>query len=337
MDYSVLGTSGMRISKLALGTATFGVAPSEADADRVIGAALDAGINAIDTANAYGNLAHFDREGAPPASERRSAEEIIGAVLGSRRADVVLSTKASETVGPGVNDRGLSRRHLVDQLDQSLRRLRTDHVDLFYAHHPDPDTPLDETLATLDDLVRTGKTRSYGLSTYPAWQSVQALWISDRRSIRPPACLQVRYSMVARQVETEIVPAALRFGMSLVVFSPLAGGLLSRAVDRDRPYSGESRWGGGAFTPSQLAAANELESVADEWGHPPSRLALAWVLSRPGVAAAIIGPESAEEVVASAAAVDLGARLTTEQCARLDEIGAHGIVDPTPRPTKART
>jgi 1-deoxyxylulose-5-phosphate synthase len=331
MEFSVLGTSGIRVSKLALGTATFGVAPREADAGRLIGVALDAGINAIDTANAYGNLSHFDRPGVEPASERHSAEEIIGAVLKERRDSVILSTKASEPVGPGPNDRGLSRRHLVEQLERSLRRLRTDHVDIFYAHHPDPDTSFEDTLMTLDDLVRSGKARCYGLSTYPAWQSVEALWVADRRNLSRPACLQVRYNMAARQVETEIVPAALRFGLSLVVFSPLGGGLLATADMRNRPYAGEKRWGGGAFTESQLFLAKRLEQVASEWGYSPSELALAWVLSRQGVATAVIGAEKVEEVVTNVRAVDVMAHLTREQFAALDDISALPVIDPVPR------
>jgi aryl-alcohol dehydrogenase-like predicted oxidoreductase len=333
--YSVLGTSGMRVSKLALGTATFGVAPTEAQADRVIGAAVDAGINLIDTANAYGNLAHFDRPGAPPASERASAEEIIGACLKGRRDELVISTKASEPIGANVNDRGLSRRHLLAQIDRSLSRLRTDHVDIFYAHHPDPDTPIEDTLMTLDDLVRSGKARTYGLSTYPAWATVHALWTADRRNLHSPVCLQVRYSMVARQVETEIVPTALRFGLSLVVFSPLAGGLLTAAASRHRPYRGEVRWGGGTFTESQQAAAEQLETTAGEWGCPPAQLALAWALQRPTIASAIIGPESSEELEEVVGAVDLGAQLSAEQYRRLDEIGATGVADPSPRPPDA--
>jgi 1-deoxyxylulose-5-phosphate synthase len=331
MEFSVLGTSGLRISKVALGTATFGVAPREADAARLIGTALDAGINAIDTANAYGNLPHFDRPGVEQASERHSAEEIIGATLMGRRDSVILSTKASEPVGPGPNDRGLSRRHLIQQLDRSLRRLRTDHVDIFYAHHPDPDTPLEATLMTLDDLVRAGKARCYGLSTYPAWQSVEALWVSDRRNLNAPACLQVRYSMVARQVETEIVPAALRFGLSLVAFSPLGGGLLAPAAMRNRVYAGEKRWGGGAFTESQHALADRLDRAAAEWGHSPAELGLAWVLSRPAVATAIVGAETVEEIAGSVTGVELLGRLTPEQLATLDEISAVTVIDPVPR------
>lgn len=318
----------MRVSRLALGTATFGVAPTEESADRVIGVALEVGINMIDTANAYGNLAHFDRAGVAPARQRHSAEEIIGTVLGSRRDAVLVSTKASEVVGPGVNDAGLSRRHLVEQLERSLRRLRTDHVDLFYAHHPDADTPLEETLFVLDELVRAGKTRSYGLSTYPAWQTMHALWLCDKRNLRTPACLQVRYNLVARQVETEIIPLAASFGLSLVAFSPLGGGLLTSSKERERPYAGETRWGGGAFTSSQIAAATKLEEIATLWGHPPARLALAWLLRRPGVAAAIIGPESPDEILESAAAVPLAAALGDAELAILDEVGAAGVTDP---------
>ena len=337
MDYSFLGGSGMRVSKLVLGTALFGVAPLERDADALIGAALDAGINAIDTANAYGNLPHFDRPGVPPAAARKSAEEIIGGVLGSRRDQVILSTKASEPVGPGVNDRGLSRRHLFEQLDRSLERLRTDHVDLFYAHHPDPNTPLEQTVAALDDLVRAGKTRSWALSTFPAWQTMQALWISDQRSLLPPVCLQVRYSMVARQVETEIVPVAREFGLSLVVFSPLAGGLLAGRAARERDWSGEKRWGGSTFTPSQLAAAEQLDALATEWGHDPAELALAWVVNRPAVAAAIVGPESPAELAASVRAIDVAASLEPEQLELLSEIGRTGIIEPAGRPPKPLT
>ena len=336
MDYAVLGTSGMHVSRLVLGTATFGVAPDKDAADRVIGAALDAGINMIDTANAYGNLAHFDRVGMPPAARRLSAEEIIGATLGRRRDAVLLSTKAREAVGPGVNDAGLSRRHLVEQLNHSLERLRTDHVDLFYAHHPDPDTPLEETLYVLDELVRAGKTRSYGLSTYPAWQTMQALWVCDRRNLRTPACLQVRYNLVARQVETEIAPLADAFGLSLVAFSPIAGGLLTSARERARPYAGETRWGGGRFTDSQLAAAARLEEIATEWGHTPAQCALAWLLRRRGVAAAVIGPETPEEVTASAAALPLAAALDDVRLALVDEVGAAGVLDPAPRPPATR-
>lgn len=332
MRYALLGGSGIRVSRLALGTALFGVAPEANTADAVVGAALDAGVNLIDTANAYGNRPHFDRPGVPPALLRESAEEILGRVLAGRRDDLVLCTKAQEPVGDGVNDRGLSRRHLFDQLDRSLRRLRTDHVDVFYAHHPDPATPLETTLAAMDDLIRAGKARHCALSTFPAWQAVHALWICDDRRLYPPVALQVRYHLLAREVEAEIMPAALRFGLSLVAFSPLAGGLLAGPAVRDRQITGDARWGGGAFTPSQVAAAARFEALAAASGHRPDHLAIAWLLSRPGVAAAIVGPETPAEMAAAAGAADLS--LGTDVRDALDVIGADGVREPAPRPKR---
>ncbi|MEU7837826.1 aldo/keto reductase [Nonomuraea sp. NPDC049129] len=303
MDYALLGPTGIRVSRLCVGTATFGVAPSAADAAGLVRGALDHGINFFDTANAYGNRPQFDRPGVPPWTERESAEEILGRALAGRRDEVVLATKARESVGPGVNDRGLSRRHLIQQLERSLRRLRTDHVDLYYAHHPDPDTPLEQTLATLDDLVRQGKARHAALSTYPAWETVQALWICSARNLHGPVCAQVRYNLFDRTPETELVPACLRLGLSLVAFSPLNGGLLAGTGGRE--YSGERRWGGGGFSPEHLATAGRLDSLGAEWGHPPAHLALAWLLSRPAVASAVIGPEDLTELRTSVAAADL--------------------------------
>ena len=168
MRYSTLGSTGIKVSCIGLGTATFGVAPFESDAGRLVGRALDLGINLIDTANSYGNQARFDRTGAPPAEARASAEEIVGRALGARRRDVVLCSKVMEPVGAGPNERGLSRRHIFNQVEASLRRLGTDHLDLYYAHHPDPATPIEQTLRAFDDLVHQGKIRYATLSTYPA-------------------------------------------------------------------------------------------------------------------------------------------------------------------------
>jgi aryl-alcohol dehydrogenase-like predicted oxidoreductase len=157
------------VSSVCLGTATFGVTPSAQDADQVVGAALELGINFIDTANTYGNMPVFDRPGAPPATERDPAETILGRALRGRRDELVIATKSNGIVGLDVNDRGLSRRHIVGQVESSLRRLETDWIDLYCAHDPDPDTPLEETLSVYDDLIRQGKIRYVGLSNHPAW------------------------------------------------------------------------------------------------------------------------------------------------------------------------
>src|SRR3954447_4470795 len=183
MQYSVLGSTGVKVSRICLGTATFGVAPTAQDADRVVGAAIDAGINFVDTADVYGNMPVFDRPGAPAAADREPAEQILGRALRGRRDQMVIATKSNGIVGLDINDRGLSRRHIIRQVETSLRRLETDYLDLYYAHDPDPDTPLEQTLAAYDDLIRQGKIRYVGLSNHPAWQVVHARWIADDRRI----------------------------------------------------------------------------------------------------------------------------------------------------------
>ena len=219
MKYSVLGPTGVRVSRVCVGTATFGVAPSPHDAEGVVGAALDLGINFFDTADVYGSTPTFDRPGAPPASERESAEEILGRALVGRRDEVVLATKSGERrFDPAA---GLSRRYIIKQVEQSLRRLRTDHLDLYYAHFPDPDTPLEQTLAVYDDLIRQGKLRYIALSNHPAWQLTEALWIADdRRLASAPVCAQVMYSLLDRSAEAELSAACVRFGLSIVPYAP---------------------------------------------------------------------------------------------------------------------
>src|SRR5258708_17541174 len=243
MRYKQLGRTGVRISVVSLGTATFGVAPLEKDADRLIGRAIDLGINSIDMANSYGNQARFDRPSAPPWSERASTEEIVGRGLGARRRDLILCSKVMEPMGDGVNDRGLSRRHIFQQIEQSLGRLRTDHLDVYYAHHPDPSTPIDETVRAFDDLVRQGKIRYYALSTYPAWRVVDTLWKADALGAHPPICLQVPYNLARREVELDTVPVCFAYSLSFTVFSPLAGVLLARASTPLADFHVHRRWG----------------------------------------------------------------------------------------------
>lgn len=174
MQYRLLGTSGVRVSTLCLGTAFLGIVPREAEAPSLVACALDAGINFIDTANSYGNQTRFDRPEIPVAAERPSSEELVGRGVRGRRHDVVIATKVQESVGTGPNDGGaqgggLSRKHIMAQCERSLRRLDTDYIDVYYAHHPDPATPLDQTMRAFDDLVRQGKVRYPALSNFPAW------------------------------------------------------------------------------------------------------------------------------------------------------------------------
>lgn len=310
MKYSVLGPTGIRVSRICLGTATFGVAPSSHDADAVVKAALDAGVNFFDTADVYGSTSTFDRPGAPPASERESAEEILGRTLAGRRDGVVLATKCGERrFDP---DAGLSRRYIVQQVEQSLRRLQTDYIDVYYAHFPDPNTPLEQTLAAYDNLIRQGKLRHVALSNHPAWQVTEALWVADdRRLASAPVAAQVMYSLLDRSPERELCPASEHFGLSIVPYAPLHGGILADLKVLDREIAGGKRYGGPDYSSAEIAVARELDRLAREWGLGMQQVSLAWLLSRPAVASVIMGAETPDEVRANASAADV--ELTPEQ------------------------
>lgn len=320
MKYSVLGPTGVRVSKVCLGSATFGVAPTAPDAGDVVSAALELGVNFFDTANVYGSTPTFDRPGAPPASERESAEEILGRALAGRRDEVVLATKSGERrFDP---DAGLSRRYVIGQVEQSLRRLGTDHIDVYYGHFPDPNTPLEQTLAVYDDLIRQGKIRYAALSNHPAWQMAEALWIADdRRFVSAPVAAQVMYSLLDRSAEKELAPACTRFGLSIVPYAPLHGGLLADLAVLDRDVAGNKRFGGSGFTKDEIGVARELDRLARERGLGMQQVSLAWLLSRPAVASAIVGAETVEEMRANAAAADV--ELSTEQLAAVSALTDH--------------
>lgn len=316
MKYSVLGPTGVRVSRICVGTATFGVAPSAHEADGVVGAALDLGINFFDTADVYGSTSTFDRPGALPAAERESAEEILGRALAGRRDEVVLATKSGERrFDP---DAGLSRRYIIQQVEQSLRRLRTDRIDLYYAHFPDPNTPLEQTLAVYDDLIRQGKLGYVALSNHPAWQVTEALWIADdRRLVSAPVAAQVMYSLLDRSAEKELTAACVRFSLSIIPYAPLHGGLLADLSVLDRPIAGGKRYGEPGYPDAEIAIARQLDQLAREWGLGMQQVSLAWLLSRPAVASVIVGAETADELCANASAADV--ELTQEQ---LDAVSA---------------
>jgi len=237
---------------------------------------------------------------------------------------MVIATKSNGITGFGVNDRGLSRRHIVRQVETSLRRLETDWIDLYYAHDPDPDTPLEETLAVYDDLIRQGKLRYVGLSNHPAWQVTRALWIADdRRLASAPAAAEVKYNLVDRAAERELGAACQELGVSIIPYAPLHGGLLADLAVLDREVAGDERSGAAGFSPAEIALAGEVDQLAREWGLPMNQVALAWLLSRPAVASVIIGPESERELRANAPAAAV--RLTAEQ---LDALTALAVEPP---------
>ena len=304
MQYSLLGRTGVKVSQIGLGTATFGVAPAAQDADRVVGAAIEVGINFVDTADVYGNMPVFDRPGAPAAAEREPAEQILGRALRGRRDEMVIATKSNGIVGQDVNDRGLSRRHIIRQVETSLRRLETDYIDLYYAHDPDPDTPLEQTLSVYDDLIRNGKIRYVGLSNHPAWQVMQALWIADDRRLNAPVAAQAKYSLLDRAAERELGPACERFGLSIVPYAPLHGGVLADLAVIDRKVSGDQRFGQPGFSDAEIAVAREVDRLSRDWGLAPYQVSLAWLLSRPAVASVIVGAETVDELEANATAAD---------------------------------
>jgi aryl-alcohol dehydrogenase-like predicted oxidoreductase len=336
VEYALIGQTGLRVSRVALGTAVFGLAPPGDSCEPLVHAALDAGINLFDCANTYGNRVSFDREGLPSASQREHAEQLLGAALKGHRDEVVLCTKVSEPVGDGPNDGGmvipglggkgggLSRYHMMREVERSLERLGTDHIDVYHLHHPDPDTAIDETLRAADDLVRQGKVRYVGLSTYNGFQMAQAVLTAEKLGLNRPVLDQVPYSLLNRWPEAEVAPGAAVLGLSLTCFSPLAGGALAGAEVMTRPYSGVKRWGVPLdYSPEQKAAAVQLEELARAWGHAPAHLALRWLMSRSPVAAAIVGPETPEELAESIGVfgVDLDAQ-------QLDELDAIGRVEP---------
>jgi 1-deoxyxylulose-5-phosphate synthase len=305
MDYSLLGPTGVKVSKICLGTATFGVSPDAQEAERAVQAALHLGINFFDTANVYGATPTFDRPGAPPAAEREPAERILGRALAGRREDVVIATKSGERrFDPAA---GLSRRYIIQQVEHSLRRLGTDYIDLYYAHFPDPDTPLEQTLSVYDDLVRQGKLRYVALSNYPAWQVTRALWIADdRRLAAAPVCVQVKYNLIDRAAEAELAPACVQFGLSIVPFGPLHGGLLAGTTQvEQREFAGDKRFGGSGFSETELEVGRAVEGLAQDWSLQPYQVSLAWLLSRPAVASVIVGAETVDEVTANATAADV--------------------------------
>jgi aryl-alcohol dehydrogenase-like predicted oxidoreductase len=325
MEHRQLGRSGLRISALTLGTMTFGGEGPFANVGSVdlagvrrqIDLAMDAGVNLIDTADVYSH---------------GLSEELIGQALEGRRDRVLLATKARMPMGDGPNDAGLSRQHLIEACDASLRRLRTDHIDLYQVHEWDGHTPLEETLDTLDGLVRAGKVRYIGCSNYAGWQVTKALGISDRLGLQRFVSQQIYYSLQARDAEYELVPVALDQGLGILVWSPLAGGLLTGKYRRDHPDPESGRqlteWDEPPVRDrEQLYDVIEvLVEIAEARGVSPAQVALAYALGRPGVTSVIVGARTEEQLADNLKAADLA--LADDERARLDEASALPLLYP---------
>ncbi|MBN1936419.1 MAG: aldo/keto reductase [Anaerolineae bacterium] len=286
MEYRVLGRTGVQVSPLCLGTMNFGGPTEEAESIAIINRALEAGINFIDTANVY--------------TGGRS-ESIVGKALqeNGRRDQVVLATKVYGHVGDGPNDQGVSRYHIIKACEDSLRRLQTDHIDLYQLHRPPLDVPQDETLRAFDDLIRTGKVRYIGASTHPAWMVMEALAVSERYGLNRYISEQPPYNLLDRRVENELIPLALKHGLAILPWSPLAGGILTAKypVDGLAPEGSRgARSDGGLFneriTRRGREVAQQIAHMAQERSLTAAQLALLWVKDQPGVTAPIIGPRT---------------------------------------------
>jgi aryl-alcohol dehydrogenase-like predicted oxidoreductase len=306
MQYRTLGRTGIKVSPYALGAMMFGAIgnPDHDDSIRIIHTALDAGINFIDTADAY---------------SYGESEEIVGKALKGRRDDIVVATKLNRPMGDDPNQRGNSRRWIMTAAENSLRRLQTDHIDLYQIHRPDPDTDIEETLSALSDLIHSGKVRAIGSSTMPASDIVEAQWVAERRGLERFRTEQPTYSILSRGIEAEVLPVAQRYGMGTLVWSPLAQGMLTGRIRKGQQtdlrrtalfkhLSDERR----------LDAVEQIIPLAEQAGLPMTHLAMAFAIAHPGVTSAIIGPRTMEHLDDLLAGVDV--TLSDEILDRIDEI-----------------
>ncbi|GAB3065626.1 aldo/keto reductase [Intrasporangium mesophilum] len=317
MNYRPLGRTGVHVSPLCLGAMMFGPwgNPDVDDSVRIIRRALDAGINIIDTADVYS------------AGE---SERIVGKALKGRRDEVVLATKFFMPMGDDPNHRGGSRRWIMRAVEDSLARLRTDHIDLYQVHRPSPDTDVEETLSALTDLVRQGKVRYIGSSSYAASQIVEAQWVTRDRGLERFKTEQPPYSILVRGIEADVLPTALRHGMGILTYSPLAGGWLSgrwrkgadaRPTSTARPSARFDM--SSPANQRKLDVVEELAQLAEEAGMPLIELAIAFAVSHPGVTAAIVGPRTMDQLESYLPAAER--TLTTDVLDRIDELVAPGV------------
>jgi len=327
MEYRQLGHSGLRVSALTLGTMTFGGrggfsavgATDVQGARRQLDRCLDAGVNLIDTADVYSG---------------GFAEEITGEIITGRRGSLLLSTKVRMAMGPGPNDAGLSRQHIIAGCEASLRRLGTDHIDIYHVHEWDGQTRLEETLSALDSLVTAGKVRYLAASNYTGWQLMKALAVADARGYERFAAHQIYYSLEARDAEYELLPLAVDQGLGILVWSPLAGGLVSGKYRRNGSPSEGTRQVSGTWNEPPVRNQEKLYDTVDvlvdiaagRAGVSPAQVALAWLLGRPAVTSLIIGARTDEQLRDNLGAADL--TLTADEREALDKVSAPELVYP---------
>ena len=305
-----LGRSGLRVSAIGLGCNNFGGRIDLEASRAVVHAALDAGITLFDTADVYG--------------ERGGSETAIGAILGERRRDIVLATKFAMPMDDRERLKGASRRYIVGAVEASLKRLRTDWIDLYQQHRPDPLTPIEETLRALEDLVRAGKIRYYGCSNLPAWQVVEAAWTARENGLSGFVSCQDEVSLLVRKHDTDLLPAMRQYGLGLLPYFPLASGLLTGKYKRNTPMPADARLtktqrlADRYLTDANWTTAEKLADFAEARGHTLLELAFSWLLSRPPCSSVIAGATRPDQVHANAAAG--GWALTEAELAKIDAI-----------------
>jgi 1-deoxyxylulose-5-phosphate synthase len=321
VKFAKFGRTGLTVSRLCLGTGTFGTQADEAVAHRILDKAADAGVNFIDTADIYPI--------GPDRSVVGRAEQVVGRWLRGRRDQFIVATKAGGPMGPAPWQQGGSRKHLLDAIDESLQRLGTDYVDLYQLHFDDPETPLDETLEALDAIVRAGKARYIGVSNFLAYRLARATGRAESLHLTRLASVQNRYSLLFRQIEQELLPLAHEEGIAVIPFNPLAGGLLSGKYRfEDKPTEGRfSAEVGQQFRDlyherywhqRQFGSVEQMKNLAAEIGEPLPKLAIAWVLANPNVTSAILGASRPDQLTDTLGSVDLD--LPAQVKTRLDDI-----------------
>ena len=312
MEYRPLGRTGVKVSELCLGCMTFGNTTEPEDSYAIVDRAIDAGINFLDTANVY---------------SRGRSEEVTGEALkrNGKRSRIVLATKVNGRMADDdPNAAGTSRRHIIEQCEASLERLQTDYIDLYQIHRPRSDTPIDEVLRALDDLIQSGKVRYIGSSTFGAWQLIESLWVSKELGLNRFICEQPPYNILDRRIERELLPMAQTYGIATIPWSPLGGGLLTGKYrtdympDEGRYLNRESKLWQMRLTPGAFEVIDKLDPIVSEKGCTMAQLSLAWVLGRPGVTSPIIGPRTMEQLEDNLGAIDVP--ITDDDLAKIDEI-----------------
>jgi aryl-alcohol dehydrogenase-like predicted oxidoreductase len=312
MEYKLLGRTGVKVSPLCLGCMNFGWGAEEPASIKIIHRALDAGINFVDTADVYG---------------KGASETIVGKALKGKRDKVFLASKVHGKMGDGPNDLGNSRLHIINGCEASLKRLKVDHIDLYQIHRPQSDMALDETLRALDDLVRQGKVRYIGTSTFAAWELVESLWESEKLGMNRFVCEQPPYHILDRRAERELFPFTQTHGFGVIPWSPLAGGLLTGKYQKGKKAPKGSRYESGKFRGGEITDAiwdviEGVEKIAKAKKCAMDALALAWTLCNPAVTAPIIGPRTMAQLEGNLKALDV--KLTEKDLARIDKLVAPG-------------